>query len=98
MDKYMKMLGYKFEDRVTGFAGVADSVSFDLYGCVQVSIMPPAVITDKGSEQPTGRWDDVARLKQTSENRVMEVPTFERITSKPVPDVTPGPASKSPRT
>ena len=88
MDQYLQMLGYKFKDRVTGFAGVADSVSFDLYGCVQISLMPPAVITDKGSEQPLGRWYDVARLKRTSNKRVMNVPTFERES---------GPANKAPR-
>jgi len=91
MEQYLKMLGYKFKDRVTGFAGVADSVSFDLYGCVQISLMPPAVVTDKGSDQPLGRWYDTSRLEQTSKKRVMDVPTFERV-------AVPGPANKAPRT
>ncbi len=90
MDKYLEMLGHTFKDRVTGFAGVADSVSFDLYGCVQVSLMPPAVVTEKGSDTPNGIWYDAARLEQTSSTRVMEVPTFECAAVR-------GPANKAPR-
>lgn len=91
MDRYLQMLGYEYTDRVTGFTGVADSVCFDLYGCVQVSLMPPALTGVKGSDQPNGRWFDTTRLQRTERERVMEIPTFDRIAPQA------GPADKAPR-
>lgn len=40
MKKYLDILGHKVSDKVTGFNGVAVSVSFDLYGCIQVVVNP----------------------------------------------------------
>jgi len=72
---YFDWLGYHARDRVTGFTGVADSVCFDLYGCVQVSLTPEqSPASDK--EWKPGRWFDVKRLERTSDTRVMEPPRY----------------------
>lgn len=92
MKHYIEMMGHKFRDRVTGYEGIAESVSFDLYGCVQVALRPPVAMEKDGPKVPDGRWFDASRLKQISKTRVMEVPTFERLASN-VP--MPGPADKS---
>jgi len=73
MAKHIKMLGLKVRDRVTGFEGVVTSVSFDLYGCIQVVINPGL--------QPDGKlgeslWFDVGRLDAKSAEPVMERPDF----------------------
>ena len=73
-DKYLELLGLKAEDKVTGFKGVIDSVSFDLYGCIQVVIRPPA--GEKG-ELKNGQWFDVGRLKITGKRPVIAVPDFK---------------------
>lgn len=65
-------LGYKATDKVTGFSGVVTSVCFDLYGCVQAIITPPAV---DGKDLQTGSWFDINRLALSGE-RVMPVPDF----------------------
>jgi len=72
-ERHIELLGLKAKDRITGFSGVIDSVCFDLYGCVQVSLKPP--IDDKG-EIPNGYWVDVTRLKVSSSKRVMDLPDF----------------------
>jgi hypothetical protein len=87
MKQHMEWLGYKVEDVVTGFAGVATSLSFDLYGCVQVVVTPPV---DGKGVVPDGRWFDITRLKRTSGAPVMAVPTFEKFNA-------PGPAEKPAR-
>ena len=68
---HLRILGMKVVDKVTGFAGVATSVSFDLYGCVQVAVTPPAV---KGAAQVEGRWFDIPRLTVTGNKPVMVLP------------------------
>lgn len=73
MKEHLALLGMKVRDRVTGFAGVVTSVSFDLYGCVQAAVMPG--LNDKG--QPgEGSWYDTKRLEITDHDPVMEIPTF----------------------
>lgn len=74
MKEHFKLLGFKVRDIVTGFEGIAESVSFDLYGCVQYVIRPP--IDKKKSEQPPGHWFDAKRLEKISKQPVMPVPTF----------------------
>ena len=69
--EHIGWLGHKVRDRITGFSGVAASVSFDLYGCVQVAVSPPA--NDKG-ELPDGKWFDIGRLEREGGERVMEPP------------------------
>ena len=38
--KHLEILGFRVTDKVTGLTGVAVSVSFDLYGCIQVIVNP----------------------------------------------------------
>lgn len=89
IEQYLQMLGHKVKDKVTGQTGVATSITFDLYGCVQV-IVNPGVNKDNKVEGST--WFDIDRLKVTSKKRVMDLPNFESPTL--VPDGKKGPAEK----
>ena len=73
MKEYMSVLGLKVKDKVTGFTGAVSSVSFDLYGCVQVVITPPA--NEKG-ELVDGRWFDFNRVTVLNRTPVMAAPSF----------------------
>ena len=72
--EHIALLGLRAEDKVTGFKGVVTSVSFDLFGCLQV-VLTPAV--DKNGAKTLGEWFDVARLTITGKTPVMEVPNFD---------------------
>ncbi len=43
--EHMSVLGLWVSDEVTGFEGIATSVGFDLYGCVQVVVTPQGLIS-----------------------------------------------------
>jgi len=73
IERHMKLLGKTATDKVTGFKGVIDSINFDLYGCIQVSICPKS---EKGITIENSRWFDVTRLKKVSVNPVMTLPDF----------------------
>ncbi len=64
----------RVEDKVTGAKGVVDSISFDLYGCVQAGLNPGL---DKDKKQMDCKWFDVSRLNVKSKTPVMETPDFE---------------------
>jgi hypothetical protein len=68
------MLGMKMEDKVTGANGIVDSVSFDLYGCIQAGLN---LGLDKDGNQRDYRWFDVSRLKALSKTPVMDQPDFD---------------------
>ena len=70
IEQHIDMLGNTYKDKITGFQGVASTVSFDLYGCVQVVLVPPV----DGSEKKDGHWFDVNRLERVRKKRVMPVP------------------------
>ena len=70
---HINLLGFKAKDAVTGFKGVITSLSFDLYGCIQVVITPP--VDDKG-EVIGGQWFDISRIITSGKNPVMAVPNF----------------------
>lgn len=72
VEETLALLGLPVQDKVTGFDGVITSVSFDLYGCIQVVIMPKY----KGKDTPDGRWFDVERLDIQSPTPVMSPPDF----------------------
>ena len=57
---HLDLLGFKVKDKVTGASGVVSSVSFDLYGCIQAVVSPPA---PPEGEPKEGRWYDIARLE-----------------------------------
>lgn len=72
--KHFELLGMRIEDSVTGFKGVVESISFDLYGCIQVVANPGL---DKDGKQGECKWFDVSRLKITSLEPVMARPNFD---------------------
>lgn len=71
-EKHAAILGFKVKDKVTGFEGVAASVCFDLYGCVQIAVTPAA----KDGKLEDGRYFDIQRLTVESSERVMPIPSF----------------------
>lgn len=73
MNKHMDLLGRKCVDKVTGMEGVVTSVSFDLYGCVQVVLHPG--LKEDGTLRDT-LWFDIARLPLRSNPKLQSVPTF----------------------
>ena len=73
IQQHLDKLGRRVTDRVTGFQGVVTSISFDLYGCVQAIITPPASST---TEQEKCRWMDLARLEVEEGDPVMQRPDF----------------------
>jgi hypothetical protein len=84
--KGFSILGYVVEDRVSGVVGVATSISFDLYGCVQMLVRPRV---DLEGKLPEAHWFDLSRLKRT-DDRVMEPIGF----LMPDSQDTPGPEQK----
>ncbi len=72
VEEHMDLLGTQMKDAVTGFKGMVDSVCFDAYGCVQISLKP--AIDAKG-KMPDAYWFDVKRLKAFG-TRLMPVPPF----------------------
>jgi hypothetical protein len=73
MEEHLRLLGFKVKDLVTGYEGVAVSIDFDLYGCVQVAVHPGV---DKDGKMQESRWFDEKRLRATSGEVVMPVPSF----------------------
>jgi len=71
--KHIELLGFSAKDKITGFKGVIDSVCFDLYGCVQVSLKPSV---DKEGRIPDGYWFDISRLKIDTKKRIVALPNF----------------------
>lgn len=73
MSKHIGILGHKVSDRVTGLSGVATSVSFDLYGCVQVWVNRGMGKDDRPLD---GGWYDIARLEVESRVPAMSAPDY----------------------
>lgn len=71
--RHIELLGYKATDKVTGFSGVIDSVCFDAYGCIQLSLKPPV---GNDGKIPEGYWFDVTRLEINTKKRVIDMPNF----------------------
>lgn len=74
MSKHFETFGRVVRDRVTGFDGVVESISFDLYGCVQAIVRPSGV--DKDGQTRKGEWFDVKRLEIIDDEPVMPLPDF----------------------
>jgi hypothetical protein len=72
--RYMNLLGYECQDTITGFKGVASSVCFDVYGCIQIALSPP--VEKKTGNLPDGKWFDAKRLKKIGKAAVMAAPDF----------------------
>lgn len=88
--KHLELLGKKVEDKVTGATGIVDSISFDLYGCIQAGVNEGL---KKDGEHIGCKWFDVSRLTIKNQKPVMQVPDFEYGL---VAEGGKGPASKSP--
>lgn len=80
IEQSLDMLGFRAKDKVGGFEGVITSVSFDLYGCVQLAINPG---TKTDGKLDDCYWFDVQRIEITSDRRVIERPHFEAVKKKP---------------
>lgn len=88
VQKHLKLLGLKVQDKITGAKGVVASISFDLYGCIQAVITPE--VTKDGKQQDS-HWCDVRRLVVKGKKPVMEVPNFD---FGPMAEGRKGPADK----
>ena len=88
--EHLDLLGHKVRDCVTGFEGVASSVGFDLYGCIQVLVNPGM---DKDGKLQDQTWFDSNRLIVISTNPVMDQPEFE-FTPDAISSGLKGPADK----
>jgi hypothetical protein len=77
MLEYLKLLGLKVRDVVSGFSGVVTSITFDLYGCVQALVSPTEV--DKDGKQREREWFDCKRLIVTDKTPIMQQPTFAAV-------------------
>lgn len=88
LEGYVQLLGLTAKDKVTGCVGVISSVSFDLYGCVQVVVAPGV---DKDGKLKDNYLFDVHRMELLPEERKMPVPDFPAIPSEHKK----GPAEKS---
>lgn len=88
IEKHLELLGRTATDKVTKFKGVISTLSFDLYGCIQVVLKPEI---DKDGKDIDGRWFDVSRLKLSTKKPVMPMPDFD---SCYLIDGTKGPALK----
>ena len=84
---HINLLGQKVRCKTTGISGVVTSVSFDLYGCIQAVVQPPA---NADNTVPAGVWCDVNRL-EISGGRVMNTPNFDH---QIIADGDHGPAAK----
>lgn len=74
MKNYLDLLGWQVRDMITGFTGTATSISFELYGCVQVLIHAGM---DKDNKMIDQQWFDYKRLAIISPERVMSAPNFD---------------------
>ncbi len=74
INNHLDLLGKRARDKVTGLEGVISTVSFDLYGCIQAIISPPA----DGSKLLDGCWFDVKRLDILDYDTVMVRPNFDQ--------------------
>lgn len=71
---HITKLGMTGRDRITGFEGVIESVSFDLYGCIIFNIKPVGL--NKEGMTKDGLWFDVNRIEIKSDKLAMNQPEF----------------------
>lgn len=75
-EKHINLLGFEGKDKVTGFTGVITTMSFDLYGCIQLVLTPK--VQDGKQEYPNGNWFDITRIDITSHERAMDMPNYSK--------------------
>ena len=76
------ILGATYEDKVTGFAGVATGHVQYITGCGQVLIQPKAKET--GSSVPDSHWIDETRLEQLGD-MVIQIENNNLGSDRPAP-------------
>ena len=77
VDEHLALLGFKVKDVVSGFEGVVESISFDLYGCVRAVVSAQVAKESKeGLKLGDSHYFDLKRLQAVSDGPVMTVPTF----------------------
>lgn len=76
IEKHIDVLGKRIKEKVTGVEGVAVSISFDLYGCIQILLVRK---DESGESLTTGQWIDLNRAKIIDSDRVMDIPDFGKI-------------------
>ena len=70
--KHLECLGLKVKDKVTGRVGIITSISFDLYGCIQV------VITPQCGETFGASWYDIIRVEVLDEKPILDLPNYDQ--------------------
>jgi hypothetical protein len=73
VNESLKLLGCAAQDKVTRAEGIITTVSFDLFGCIQILITPRV---NKENKREDSGWYDIQRLKITNKTPVMEQPDF----------------------
>jgi len=73
IEKAIDLLGRRGRDRVTNFKGIITSLSFDLYGCIQVIVKPQVGEDGKSLD---GAWFDLNRIVTGDSPKVMPTPDF----------------------
>ena len=71
----INLLGSKAKDKITKQNGIISTISFDLYGCIQVLLTPLKV--KNGEDIKKHGWFDINRIEIIKEKKVMEHPSFE---------------------
>jgi len=72
---HLQIMGLPVRDKVTKFRGIASSVCYDLYGCIQVCITPEVDQAGKRGDQV---WFDVTRLEVLGDKPVVELPDYSK--------------------
>jgi len=73
-EEVINLLGRTGKDKISGRSGVISSISFDLYGCIQLIMTPKNVNNDKTIESIG--WLDINRIKILKKKKVMELVPF----------------------
>lgn len=66
-------MGHKVKDKVIEFNGIATSISYDLYGCIQV-LVHPGLREDCSLKDCA--WFDANRLEIIGKKPIMTAPDF----------------------
>jgi len=81
VEESLDLLGMTVKDKITGITGVASSIDFDLYGCIQV-IITPTGLTKTGEVKSGSNWLDINRIEIVSKKKIMKTPDYTKYGSK----------------
>lgn len=83
-DVPLQVLGTQVEDKATGFAGMAISLTLHMSGCVHVIVQPKAVVAKTGAPVESSDFD-IRRLKGVAIPELTEEQVDEDRKAKPSP-------------